>query len=81
MFTQSFRRWLDSFLFFLFFHFLLIIKIKMGEVTVFPFSVAGGSEIVVLLRRDENLYRDLGGSIQGHFSPLHAASFYLLKHT
>ena len=53
----------------------------MGEVTVFPFSLAGGSEIVVLVRRDENLYRDLGGSVQSHFSPIHAAAFYLLKHT
>jgi hypothetical protein len=53
----------------------------MGEVTVFPFSLAGGSEIVVLVRRDDSLYRDLGGSIEGHFSPLHAAAHYLLKHT
>jgi GMP synthase-like glutamine amidotransferase len=53
----------------------------MEEVSVFPFSLSNTGEILILVRRDQDLYRDLGGSVRGQWSPLHAASRLFLHNS
>lgn len=53
----------------------------MEHVSVFPFSLNNSAEIVVMVRRDGDFYRDLGGYVHGHHSPIHAAARYILKHS
>ena len=53
----------------------------MEYVSVFPFSLNNSGEIVILVRRDGDFYRDLGGNIYQQMSPIHAAAKYILLHS
>lgn len=53
----------------------------MEHVSVFPFSMNNLGEVVILVRRDNDLYRDLGGTVHGMSSPLHAAAKHLIRNS
>ena len=53
----------------------------MEHVSVFPFALNSAGELVICVRRDGEVYRNLGGAVQSHYSPLHAASLHFLKHS
>ncbi|OMJ71496.1 hypothetical protein SteCoe_30278 [Stentor coeruleus] len=53
----------------------------MEYVSVFPFSLNNSGEIVILVRRDGDFYRDLGGHVYNEMSPMHAAAKNLLIHS
>lgn len=53
----------------------------MEHVSVFPFSLNNLGEVVILVRRDNDLYRDLGGTVHGMSSPLHAAAKHLIRNS
>eukprot|EP00359_Climacostomum_virens_P005199 CAMPEP_0204902324 /NCGR_PEP_ID=MMETSP1397-20131031/3599_1 /ASSEMBLY_ACC=CAM_ASM_000891 /TAXON_ID=49980 /ORGANISM="Climacostomum Climacostomum virens, Strain Stock W-24" /LENGTH=395 /DNA_ID=CAMNT_0052070817 /DNA_START=725 /DNA_END=1909 /DNA_ORIENTATION=- len=53
----------------------------MEEVSVFPFSLSSTGEILILVRRDQDLYRDLGGPVRRMWSPIHAAAHHLLNNS
>ena len=54
---------------------------NMEYVSVFPFSLNNSGEIVILVRRDGDFYRDLGGHVYNEFSPIHAAAKNLINHS
>ena len=53
----------------------------MEYVSVFPFSLNNSGEIVILVRRDGDFYRDLGGHVYNECSPMHAAAKNLIFHS
>lgn len=53
----------------------------MEYVSVFPFSLNNSGEIVILVRRDGDFYRDLGGNVYNQMSPIHSACHNLISHS
>jgi hypothetical protein len=53
----------------------------MEYVSVFPFSLNNTGEIVILVRRDGDFYRDLGGHVYNEMSPMHSAARNLITHS
>lgn len=53
----------------------------MEYVSVFPFSLNNAGEIVILVRRDGDYYRDLGGNVYNQMSPIHSACHNLISHS
>jgi hypothetical protein len=53
----------------------------MEYVSVFPFSINNSGEVVILVRRDGDFYRDLGGHVYNEMSPMHSAAKNLLTHS
>ena len=53
----------------------------MEYVSVFPFSINTSGEVVILVRREEDFYKGMGGHTHNYSSPIHAAAHSLLHHS
>ena len=53
----------------------------MDYVSVFPFSLNTSGEVVILVRREGDYYRDLGGLVSNEMSPIHAAARNLINNS